>query len=111
MTTPRQRRKSTAGTSKPSSKASPKAARKGKAATPRTRSRKPKDEKARGDDLYEVDCVNMEPVDKPDGKIDAANDQEIVAEKISVGESERIVIYRKSAKKSCTRYVLKDIFD
>ena len=64
------------------------------------------------DEVYVVDCMNIEAAaETGQPEAPAADEQQVVAEKINVGESERIVIYRKSAKKSCTRYVLKDVFD
>ena len=84
--------------------------RRNPASAPRTQPNESKEE--RGDDVYVVDCVNIEAAAKPErAEAPVADDPQVVAEKINVGESERIVIYRKSAKKSCTRYVLKDVFD
>lgn len=103
----RHRRRSSRGSA---SHGPSKGPRRNSASAPRTQPNESKEERV--DDVYVVDCVNIEAAaetEQPEAA--GADDQQVVAEKINVGESERIVIYRKSAKKSCTRYVLKDVFD
>jgi len=64
-------------------------------------------------DLYVVDCANLEPAESPrePAAEKTTGDEEIVAERINVGDNERIIVFRKSQKKGCTRYVLRDVFD
>ena len=103
----RHRRRSSGGSA---SRGPSKGPRRNSASAPRTRPNESKEERV--EDVCVVDCVNVEDaVETEQPAAPGADDQQVVAENINVGESERIVIYRKSAKKSCTRYVLKDVFD
>jgi hypothetical protein len=57
-----------------------------------------------------VESTNGEANGSPDPPAAGASDPGLVAKTIDFGESE-IVVYRRVEKKSCSRYMLKDMFD